>query len=450
MNLSISRTLLLCSSLLLLWGCGGDDKGVGTETPNLSSSYIDNPFLSSGIVDPGLSSGIVDPGLSSAIIDPGLSSAIVDPGLSSGIVDPGLSSSIVDPLQSSSSTDPIVSSSSSNPTPGDPIEAYPVPSLNPLLSTQGSGEGWSSRYWDACRAHCSQISATDTTSQAAYEAAGRVARTCNIKGVEIPVFTIDPASLNNEYWIGWKVVGNSCNASNASEGIASTADGAFTCMDMAPIQVNDTLSYGFVASAPGVTACGQCFHLQFNGGVGEKGGIFYHEGDRVKETHQALKGKHMIVMSSNIGTDVEKGQFDMMVPGGGVGMFDALSTQVGVSMTQFVQYGGFLSTCQKELPTGFNSSLADLQHCVLKYCNQVFTGHEDLLRGCTWYADWYMAADNPSYYWEEVECPQYLVDKYNTNYNLTRRNDFMPHDSWADFTGGELEKAGKYDGDGTN
>lgn len=450
MNLSISRTLLLCSSLLLLWGCSGDDKGVGTETPNLSSSYIDNPFLSSGIVDPGLSSGIVDPGLSSAIIDPGLSSAIVDPGLSSGIVDPGLSSSIVDPLQSSSSTDPIVSSSSSNPTPGDPIEAYPVPSLNPLLSTQGSGEGWSSRYWDACRAHCSQISATDTTSQAAYEAAGRVARTCNIKGVEIPVFTIDPASLTNDYWIGWKVVGNSCNASNASEGIASTADGAFTCMDMAPIQVNDTLSYGFVASAPGVTACGQCFHLQFNGGVGERGGVFYHEGDRVKETHQALKGKHMIVMSSNIGTDVEKGQFDMMVPGGGVGMFDALSTQVGVSMTQFVRYGGFLSTCQQELPTGFNSSLADLQHCVLKYCNQVFTGHEDLLRGCTWYADWYMAADNPSYYWEEVECPQYLVDKYNTNYNLTRRNDFMPHDSWADFTGGELEKAGKYDGDGTN
>ena len=64
-----------------------------------------------------------------------------------------------------------------------------------------------------------------------------------------------------------------------------------------------------------------------------------------------------------------------------------------------------------------------------------------------------MAADNPTYNWEEVECPQYLVDKYKSSYNTTRRNDFAPHDSWADYTGkspDDLEKAGKYTGDGTN
>lgn len=408
----------------------------------LSSSSAITP-ISSATIDP-LSSAVIDP-LSSAVIDL-LSSAVIDP-LSSATIDP--LSSAVEPVSSSSVT-LSESSSSGVSSPGGSIDSYPVPTLNSLLLSNGSGEGWSSRYWDACRAHCSQLSATDTSSQAAYEAAGTVARTCNIKGYEIPVFTIDVASLTNEYWTGWKVVGNSCNASNQSEGIASTSDGAFACMDMAPIQVNDTLSYGFVASAPNATACGECFHLQFNGGAGEKGHVFYHDGDRVKASHTALKGKHMIVMSSNIGTDVEEGQFDMMVPGGGVGMFDALSTQVGVNMAGFVQYGGFLSTCQQELPGMFDSPLADLQNCVKNYCAQSFTGFPDLLRGCNWFADWYMAADNPSYYWEKVECPQYLVDKYKSTYNTTRRNDYKPHDSWADFTGGELEKAGKYTGDGTN
>lgn len=401
------------------------------EDPQIASSES-TPIVGPGGTQEGISSD------SNPIVGPGG----IQEGVSSDsnpIVGPG-----GETPESSSGAEPVV--------PGSPIEAYPVPALKDLLSSHGSGEGWSSRYWDACRSHCSQITASDTSSQAAYEAAGTVARTCNIKGFEIPVFTIDPAAMSNEYWTGWKVVGNSCNYKDQGEGIANQEDGAFVCMDMAPIQVNDTLAYAYVASAPGATACGQCFHLHFNGGAGEKGGKFYHDGDRVKAAHKELKGKHMIVMSTNIGTDVEVGQFDMMVPGGGTGIFDALSEQVGVSMSKFVQYGGFLSTCQQEIGS-YDAPASEYQSCVKKYCAEVFTGFDDLLRGCNWFADWYMAADNPSYYWEPVECPQYLTDKYGSNYNKTRRNDYKPRSSWASYTGtspDDLEKAGKYKGDGTN
>ncbi len=422
------------------------DPGTGEVVLNSSASSAvpgEGPAAGSSATVPGTNPG-TDPGT-----NPGTNPGTVT---SSGSAVPGegpvAGSSATVPgdetPESSGSVEPVV--------PGSPIEAYPVPALKDLLSSHGSGEGWSSRYWDACRSHCSQITASDTSSQAAYEAAGTVARTCNIKGFEIPVFTIDPAAMSNEYWTGWKVVGNSCNYKDQGEGIANQEDGAFVCMDMAPIQVNDTLAYAYVASAPGATACGQCFHLHFNGGAGEKGGKFYHDGDQVKAAHKELKGKHMIVMSTNIGTDVEVGQFDMMVPGGGTGIFDALSKQVGVPMSKFVQYGGFLSTCQQEIGS-YDAPASEYQSCVKKYCAEVFTGFDDLLRGCNWFADWYMAADNPSYYWEPVECPQYLTDKYGSNYNKTRRNDYKPRSSWASYTGtspDDLEKAGKYKGDGTN
>ena len=235
MNLSISRTLLFCSSLLLLWGCGGDDKGLGSNDPfaTYSSSITIDPFLSSAVIDPGLSSGIVDPGLSSPIIDPGLSSGVVDPGLSSPIIDPGLSSGIIDPGLSSaiidpglsSATDPIVSSSSTISGPGIPVEAYPVANYGVILSNGKTG--WSSRYWDACKPHCSWISngaegQTDTTTEASYQANLTTARNCNIKDIEIPTFTL--SRNNQQYWTGWEGTESACKEGKG---------GAFTCTDMA-------------------------------------------------------------------------------------------------------------------------------------------------------------------------------------------------------------------------
>ena len=182
---------------------------------------------------------------------------------------------------------------------------------------------------------------------------------------------------------------------------------------MAPIAVNDTLSYAYVAGTAD-SKCGKCYHLQYDGHFANE-----MENNPPRETHKALKGKHMIVMASNIGMDVAggnpnlpAGQFDLMVPGGGVGAFDALTTQVkkGSDFNWGAGFGGFLTECQNQL--GYDATLAAFQTCIKDMCDAAFgdAGLPNLLRGCHWFADWYMAADNPTYYIEEVECPQYLID----------------------------------------
>jgi hypothetical protein len=167
--------------------------------------------------------------------------------------------------------------------------------------------------------------------------------------------------------------------------------------------------------------------LQFNGGN--------HAND-VKETHKALKGKHMIVMASNIGYDVEAGQYDMLVPGGGVGAFNALSTQIGVPASGLgANGGGFLTECQSSL--GWDNTVEAYQQCVIKKCDEVFKDWPNLLRGCHWFAEWYMAADNPTYNWEEVECPQYLIDHYTTTINTSKENNYKQQADWSTYKKGD-------------
>ena len=392
-----TRFMVVASAMALICACGDDpSNGPTSETCNSlngcdGSSVVIDP--NSSAVVPG-SSGAVVPG-SSTVIDP-TSSGAVDPNSSavvpgSSAVAPG--SSAVAPGSSavvpgSSETVPVSSSSEvpldDNGFPtlesyGPPPEAY----TKDILSNGKTG--WSSRYWDACKPHCSWLSSVDTTSEAAYQAGGTVARNCNIHDVEVPAFTLGHAV--QQYWMGYEGTNSACVNNNAG--------GTYTCTDMAPIQVSENLSYGYVA-APGAQfggGCGKCFHLQFNGGN--------HAND-VKETHKALKGKHMIVMASNIGYDVEAGQYDMLVPGGGVGAFNALSTQIGVPASGLgANGGGFLTECQQSL--GWDNTVEAYQQCVLDKCDQVFKAWPNLLRGCRWYAEWYMAADNPTYNWEEVE-----------------------------------------------
>lgn len=330
---------------------------------------------------------------------------------------------------SSAGTEPTVSSSSVNTDPelgadGFPtIESYGEPPAEYTKDIMSNGKtGWSSRYWDACKPHCSWLSSVDTTSEETYKAGLTVARNCNIHDVEVPAFTLGHAV--QQYWMGYEGTNSACVNENAG--------GTYTCTDMAPIQVNENLSYGYVA-APGDQfggGCGKCFHLQFNGGN--------HAND-VKATHKALKGKHMIVMASNIGYDVEEGQYDMLVPGGGVGAFNALSMQIGVPASGLgANGGGFLTECQQSL--GWDNTVEAYQECVIKKCDEVFKDWPNLLRGCKWYAEWYMAADNPTYNWEEVECPQYLVDHYMTTFNTTKENRWRWHDDWSNYKkGDELE-----------
>ena len=123
---------------------------------------------------------------------------------------------------------------------------------------------WASRYWDCCKPHCSQNG--------------------------LPSCGSDGVSQNS---------GNS----------ACSGGSAYACYNQAPRAVGDNVSYGYVA-VPN-PSCGTCYHLQFTG-TGK-----YNANDIGSKS---LAGKHMIVKVANTGGDVAGNQFDLAVPGGGVGI----------------------------------------------------------------------------------------------------------------------------------
>ena len=352
-----------------------------------------------------------------------------DPTSSAGGTEP------TDPT-SSTGTEPVeTSSSSAEPvkTTGNPeedIKKYPVPTLKNILGNGTSG--WNTRYWDACKPHCSQTSTDGAegkpkiNTQAEYEASHYTARVCNIHDIEIPSFTYSKGL--ERYWIGIQNTPNACDEAQPATG------GGFTCTDMAPVAVNDTLAYAFVAGSDATTSCGKCFHLQYDGSFKDASGS-----NAPKATHKALKGKHIIVMASNIGHDVKPGQFDLMVPGGGPGIFNALNLMVDRSDIEWgAQYGGFLTYCQQKI--GYDKGLEDYQSCVSDMCNAAFgdSKYPNLLRGCLWFSNWYMAADNPTYQWEEVECPQYLIDKYSTTISTSIETKILFQSDWSKYKGGDF------------
>ncbi|SOE75646.1 Glycosyl hydrolase family 45 [Fibrobacter sp. UWT3] len=354
-----------------------------------------------------------------------------------------LSSSSANPT-SSVGSDPVASSSSVNVEPeldasGFPtLESYGPPPAEYTKDISATAKrGWNTRYWDACKPHCSwlrenanDVTRADTSSDEAYIADFGTARNCNIHDVEVPTFTLGDVSKS---WFGYNGTRSACGDEKEK--------GVFTCTDMAPIAVNDTLSYAYVAGTAD-SKCGKCYHLQYDGHFANE-----MENNPPRETHKALKGKHMIVMASNIGNDVAggnanlpAGQFDLMVPGGGVGAFDALTTQVhkGAGFNWGAGFGGFLTECQNQL--GYDATLVAYQTCIKDMCDAAFgdAGLPNLLRGCRWFADWYKAADNPTYYIEEVDCPQYLIDHYMSRFNTTTTTNIKKVTDWSTYKEGDV------------
>ena len=447
MKKNLLKSLLAISAVAMLMACSesSSDDGNTIVDPNASNGEVNqggdqqaNPQGGNQNADPN--SGVdqggdqqVNPQGGNQNVDPNSdasgatgSSAAVVPGSSADLIITSSTTTSGDiGATSSESTGPVATSSQVNvdlDENGFPkLETYGEPPAEYTKDILSNGKtGWSSRYWDACKPHCSWLSSVDTSSEESYQAGMTVARNCNINDVEVPAFTLGHEV--QQYWMGYEGTNSACVNENAG--------GTYTCTDMAPIQVNENLSYGYVAGSGNLHkyGCGKCYHLQYNGGN--------HAND-VKETHKALKGKHLVVMVSNIGYDVEDGQFDMMVPGGGVGAFNALSTQIGVPPSGLgANGGGFLSECQSQL--GWDNTVEAYQSCVIEKCESVFQGWPNLLRGCKWYAEWYMAADNPTFNWEEVECPQYLIDHYMTTFNTTKDNRWRWHDDWSTYKKGDV------------
>jgi hypothetical protein len=253
----------------------------------------------------------------------------------------------------------MVSSSSSSLANNTPAPNYPA------LQQGGQGvqNGYATRYWDACKAACSWAHEP--------QALGTRCKNCSRDG------TTEIAAKDD-------------NKSSCDNGGT-----AYTCYDQIPYVVNDNLAYAFAATPGG--DCGKCYQLQFTGT-----GKYANDAN-----HRAIEGKTLIVISSNKGYDVSGGQFDLLVPGGGVGAYDAFSNQIGVNKDQLgVQYGGLLAACENEN----NYDASKYKSCLTNKCN-LFT-NATLKEGCLWLANWMQAANNPNVLYKQVDCPQYLVDKY--------------------------------------
>jgi hypothetical protein len=208
------------------------------------------------------------------------------------------------------------------------------------LPDVSGGEGFATRYWDCCQPACA-VSGGHKCSQDGVTQTG-------------------------------------------DNGSACAGGGAFACYDDAPRAVSNCLSYGHTAKAN--PNCGGCFRIQFTGtGHDNPNDI----GSRL------IQSKQMIVKVTNTGSDVAGNQFDLMIPGGGVGLFNACSRQWGTDDLGG-QYGGFLAACT----TGTH---AQKKECVRQRCMSVPAG--SARDGCLWFVDWFEIADNPNFTSEPTNCP---------------------------------------------
>ena len=258
--------------------------------------------------------------------------------------------------QVKSSSSAVQSSSSKAPTGGCPT-----------IKTKGgaSGSGFASRYWDCCMPSCAW----------AENSGGNPTKTCDSKG-------------KNEF-------------GNGAGSVCSGGGGA-TCTSQIPFTVEGCDEYGFAfAAVPASNGgqCGKCFQLTFTGE-----GHYNSTNENTKRLKS--KGKKLIVMATNIGGDVQQGQFDILIPGGGVGMFNGCS-QMGWG-GQGEQYGGLLSDCEKE--SGYKAS--SYAKCLTDKCNKAFGNDTEAKKGCMFLVEWMESAGNPEHNYVEVECPEVLKAKY--------------------------------------
>jgi Glycosyl hydrolase family 45 len=107
---------------------------------------------------------------------------------------------------------------------------------------------------------------------------------------------------------------------------------------------------------------------------------------RLTFTSGAVAGKTMIVQATNTGGDLGENHFDLAMPGGGVGLFNGCSRQWG-GIDLGNQNGGFYDRSQcATLPWQWQQA-------------------------CYWRFDWFRNADNPNVEFEEVSCPQAMIDR---------------------------------------
>ncbi|ESZ95040.1 glycoside hydrolase family 45 protein [Sclerotinia borealis F-4128] len=219
--------------------------------------------------------------------------------------------------------------------------SFILPFLLPVIvHAQASGSGTTTRYWDCCKASCGW------NGKATLASGSNPVSSCDISN-------------------------NPLSNYNAVSYCASSAGTAYMCGSQTPWAVSSTLSYGFAAtSVSGGTEaswCCACYQLTFTSGP--------------------VAGKQMIVQATNTGGDLGSNHFDLAIPGGGFGIFNACTNQYPSTPASAwgAQYGGITSRSQC---AAFPAALQ---------------------AGCYWRFDWFLNADNPNMSFKQVSCPAALT-----------------------------------------
>ncbi|CAO3671347.1 unnamed protein product [Umbelopsis vinacea] len=209
------------------------------------------------------------------------------------------------------------------------------PTIVPIVGGH-SGTGTTTRYWDCCKASCSWTGKGSVTAPV---------NSCAVDGVSV-----------------------------LSPTVASGCDGgtAYMCNNQQPWAINANVSYGFAAAnIVGLTEtdwCCTCYALTFTSGP--------------------VAGQQFVVQITNTGGDLGSNQFDLAIPGGGVGIYNGCTAQWNAPANGWGdRYGGVASAADcATLPT-------------------------QLQAGCQWRFGWFQNADNPSVSFKQVQCPTELTSR---------------------------------------
>ncbi|KAF4635254.1 hypothetical protein G7Y89_g2854 [Cudoniella acicularis] len=206
-------------------------------------------------------------------------------------------------------------------------------------NAQASGSGTTTRYWDCCKPSCSW------PGKITLAAGSHPVTTCDIHDSPLTDY-------------------------GATSGCAGGE--AYMCSNESPWAVSEDLSYGFAATTikdgSESSWCCACYELTFTSG--------------------AVAGKKMIVQATNTGSDLSANQFDISIPGGGVGIFNGCTNEWGAPSAGWgAQYGGIDSRSA---------------------CDSF---PEALKAGCYWRFDWFQGTSNPSVDFKQVACPAEITAK---------------------------------------
>ncbi|KAF9023282.1 hypothetical protein BDZ89DRAFT_955811 [Hymenopellis radicata] len=206
-------------------------------------------------------------------------------------------------------------------------------SLLLLAASAYAQSGMTTRYWDCCRPSCAWSDKAP---------------------VNAPVRTCDA---------------NQNVLSDPDAGTGCDGGPSFACADNSPWAVDENMAYGFAAThiSGGTESswCCACFKLTF--------------------TSTSIAGKTMIVQSTNTGGDLGADQFDLQIPGGGLGIFTSGCPAQYGSWDGGAVYGG----------------VSSIEEC--------YNLPEAVQDGCRFRFDWFENADNPTMMYEEVSCPAELT-----------------------------------------